>query len=258
MVNDIPLFLYGFTIDATNRYINFKNSSLGPVILATLNLGNYTATEYMAEIKRAMELADGVYKYNVSLNRTINSNRENRLTISTNGTFFQILFGTGTNAPASIRDMIGFSPIDYTGSLSYTGSVTAGKIIVPDVPTYDYLGPDNFFTNEGVKNVSTSGIKETLVFQQVYYFQGEWKYITSFGNNPQLSKWQDMMKYLTQQLRLEFTPSINENPNLFYPATLESTSEDGNGLGFKFKQMRDVGLYRFYGTGLLKFRVINS
>lgn len=257
MINDVPLFLYGFTVDETNRYINFRNVNAGPDILAVLNQGNYTATEYMAEIKRAMELADGVNKYTVTLNRTINSNRENRMTISTNGSFFQLLYGSGTNATASNRSIIGFNNSDYTGQLSYTGSVSAGKIVVPDFPTYDYLSPDNYFNQEGVKNVSTSGVKETLVFQQVYYFQGEWRFITSFKNNPQLLLWQDMMKYLTQQLRLEFTPSINENPNLFYPATLESTPEDGNGLAFKFKQMIDVGLYRFYKTGLLKFRVIN-
>lgn len=255
MVKDIALFLYGFQITNSNRYIDFQNVSLGPVLQAVLNLGNYTATEFMAEIKRAMEFADGTNKYTLSLDRTISTNRDNRLHISTNGSFLSILFGSGTDAPSSPRDLMGFMHSDYTGSTTYAGSSTAGIILIPDFATYNYTGPDQKVESDGSKNVSANGIKETLVYAQVQFFQGEWKYITNFNGNTQRTQWEALLKYLIKQLKLEFTPSINEDPNTFFECTLESTPEDSNGMKYEMKLQVGEGLYRFYQTGLMKFRL---
>jgi hypothetical protein len=151
---------------------------------------------------------------------------------------------------------MGFNHIDYTGGLSYTGDLTAGTILIPEFPTWDYLGPDDYVTNDGVKNVSASGIKETLVFAQMYFIQGQWKYITDFGGRTQLTEWRKFLKYATRQLKFEFTPSLQESAEVFYQVTLESTGADGNGMGYKLTQQRGEGLFRFYDTGQLKMRVI--
>lgn len=259
-VNDRALFLYGFDINAFNQYINFKSSSLGPVLTATLTPGNYTATEFMAEIKSAMEIADTLYAastFTLSLNRTVGGGLSNVMTISTNKPFLSLLFGSGPNAATNPSSLMGLSNSDYTGATSYAGSTNAGTILVPDFPTYNYLDPDSYVTNDGVKNVSSAGIKETLVFTQMQFFQGQWKYINNFKTNTQLSQWQNFLKYAVKQLKFEFQPSVFEDPTVFFQCTLESTGGDGNGMGYKLNQMLGDGLYRFYDTGLMKFRINN-
>lgn len=256
-VKDKALFLYGFNIDNNNKYINFQNISAGPEITGVMTIGNYTATGFAAEIKRAMEAADTVYKYSVTIDRTINSGASNLLRVSCiTGTYLSLLFGTGTNNANSPIVLMGFNHSDYTGSLSYSGYTNCGTILVPDFPTWNYLGVDSFVTNDGVKNISASGIKETLVFAQMYFFQGQWKYITNFSGSTQLTQWQNFLKYATRQLKLEFTPSIYEDPTVFYQCTLESTPSDSNGMGYMLKQQLGEGLYRFYDTGVMKFRQI--
>lgn len=253
---DKALFLYGFDVTSINRYINFKKSSGGPELTGILAIGNYTPTEFFKEVKRAMDTADGVNKYIVAIDRTINAGTTNRVTISTNGSYLKILFLTGSSALNSIKTLLGADAFDYTGSLTYTFSNPSGVVLYPDFATYDYLGPDNYVTNDGSKNISAAGIKETLVFAQMNFFQGQWKYITDFGVSTQLTQWQKFLKYATRQLKFEFTPSTAEDPTVVYQCTLESTPADGNGMGFKMVQMRGDGLFRFYDTGVLKFRVI--
>lgn len=255
---DRALFLYGFDVTNNNKYINFKNAAMGPELTATMNVGNYSCSEFLTEMKRAMEVADGVYKYTWAINRGVPDEKSNRVSVSTTAPFLSILFGSGTNAANSPRDIIGFSPADYTGSTSYTGFTNAGTVLYPDFPTWDYLSPDNMVMNDGSKNVSAAGIKETLVFAQMRFFQGQWKYITNFQGNTQETEWQNFLKYATRQLKFEFTPSVFEDVSLFYKCTLESTPADSNGLGYNLKQMRGDGLFRFYDSGLLKFRVVTA
>jgi hypothetical protein len=255
---DRALFLYGLDVTDNNKYVNFKTSNLGNEITAVLNIGNYTCTQFMAELKRAVELADGTNTYIFSLDRTINSGSSNRMHVTTSGSYLDILFGTGTNSANSPAVLMGFSNNDYTGSTTYTGFTNAGNILYPDFPTYDYLGPDDIVTNDGVKNISASGIKETIVFAQMYFFQGQWKYVTDFGLSTQKSEWQTFLKYATKQLKFEFEPSVQEDPDVYYQCTLESTPGDSNGMGYRLSQMRGEGLYRFYDTGVMKFRVIPS
>lgn len=256
--NDRALFLYGFDVNNNNKYINFKNASLGPQLTAVLNVGNYSASEFMTEVKRALEVADGIYKYTVSIDRSTASGISNRVTISTTSSFLSILFGTGLNAGNAPWVLLGFANSDYTGSTSYVGFTNCGTILFPDSTIYDYLGPDQMITNDGVRNISAAGVKESLVFAQMRFFQGQWKYITNFGGSTQLDEWESFLKYATRQLKFEFTPSVFENYDGWIKCTLESTPADSNGLGYSLKQMRGEGLYRFYDTGVMKFRVVTS
>lgn len=254
-LNDIPLFLYGFDITNSNKYLNFKNAALGSELTATLRIGNYTCTEFLAELKRAMEVIDGVNKYTWAIDRSTETGRSNRISVTTNGSFLTLLLGSGSNYQNTPRLLMGFDQIDYTGLLSYAGITNGGTILIPEFQTYDYLGPDEMVTNDGVKNVSVNGIKETLVFAQMRFFQGQWRYISNYGGRTQKTEWANFLKYATTQRKFEFTPSIYEDSSVFYQCTLESTAKDGNGLGYELKQMRGDGLYRFYDTGLMKFRV---
>lgn len=252
---DQALFLYGHDVNQFNNRIPFKISGGGSELIATLNEGNYTATEFMAEIVRALTTADGSNTYTVTLNRTVSANTENRMTVTTSGGYLDLLFGSGSTALSSPRILMGFDAVDYTGATSYTGTLTSGTILIPAYPTYNYHGPDVEKKSDGVKNVSAFGIKETLVFSQVGFFEGEWKWITDLDGSLQKTQWITFLEYATRQKKLEFTPSLTESAGTFYQCTLESTPEDSNGLAYKLKQMTGQGLWRVYMTGNYKFRV---
>ena len=254
--NNQGLFLYGHDVTAFNKYINFQAVSLGPILTAVLAEGNYTATEFMAAIKSAMEIADPAHTYTLTLNRTVSGGQSNRMTITTSGSFLSLLFGTGVNAASSPAFLMGFTATDRTGFTTYTGVNQSGIILIPAFPTWNYLGPDEMVDQDGVKNVTANGIKETLVFAEMPFLQGEWRYITDIDGSQQKTQWVAFLKYATQQLRLEFQPSIVENPSLFYQVTLESTPADSNGMKYKLEQMTQAGLFRQYQTGLMKFRLI--
>lgn len=254
--NDRALFLYNTDVTQFNKYINFKNAALGPELTATIPIGNYTATELAFQIKKQLDLVDGVNTYTVGINRGVSAGLENRLTISSSGSYFSLLFATGTNAANAIWQVIGFNNQDYTSALSYTGYKSIGNVLVPEFAMLDYLPPNLYITQDGSKNVSAAGIKETLVFAQMQFTQAKWKWITNFGNRTQLTEWAAFLQYATKQKKFEFTPSIYEDYDSFYQVTLETTDADSNGMGYKLKQMMGDGLYRFYETGLIKFRII--
>lgn len=254
--NDRALFLFGFDITKANQFINFQIVNAGPVLTAVLNVANYTATELMAELQRAMQVADPAHTYVWSIDRSVANGESNRVTVLSNGTYLKILFGTGVSAGNTPAGLLGFVSADLTGALTYSGTSQAGIILRPEFPTYDYLGPDEWAINDGVKNISAAGLKETLVFAQVYFAQGRWQYITNFGNRTQKTEWETFLKYATKQLKFEFTPSIYEDPTKFYQVTLEKSPADGNGMGYKLNQMLSQNLYRFYDTGILEFRLI--
>lgn len=251
---DQALFLYGFDVNGFNNSLPFKNTFGGPEIIAVLNQGNYTATTFMAELKRAMEFIDGVNHYTITLDRTVAGNTDTRMTISTDGSFLSLLFGTGSTGSNSPYVLMGFPLTDQTGFTTYNGSFTSGQILIPDFPMYDYIGPDENKKSDGVKNVSAFGIKETLVFSQMSFFEAQWKYITNQFGNTQKTQWDTFLQYATRQKQLEFTPSLNESATTFYQCTLESTPADSNGMAYKLSLMGQ-GLFRFYSTGSLKFRV---
>lgn len=254
--NNQALFLYGFDVTDFNKYINFKNASLGPELTAILNIGNYTATQFMTEIKRAIEFADGTNTYTVTLNRTISGGTSNQMTIASSGSFFSLLFGSGTNASTSPASLMGFVNTDRVGLTTYTGPNNAGTILIPHYPTWNFQRPDEIIEQDGVKNITSTGIKETLVFAQMSFFEGEWRYITDIDGSQQLTQWEAFLKYATKQLKFEFEPSIIEDPTIFYQCTLETTPADSNGMKYKLEQMTSIGLFRQYQTGKMKFRIL--
>lgn len=104
-----------FVIDSTNNKINFKHNG-GSELTATITSGNYTVSELETEIDLRLTNAASANVFSVDY---ISSTGKWRITST--GSSFELLFGTGTNAANSIAFTIGFSEEDYTGSLLYTG-----------------------------------------------------------------------------------------------------------------------------------------
>jgi hypothetical protein len=245
------LILYGYSIDITNQFIDFKSSSIGPVITATIPAGDYNLTDLMTQIAAALMLADPLNTYTVSVNRTIAGGTQNRVTIATNGAYLSLLFSSGAHAAASPAYLLGFQSYDQNGKTSYTATSSSGTIIIPVQNGYNWVSPTRNRVVMGSVNVAASGSKEAITFQLQQFFSVDFRYETE---NTIDDVWQYFFNWAIQQKEFEFTPEIT-NPNVFYPCTLETTEEAGNGLAWQAKEMLPEfpGLYQL---GKMKFRVI--
>lgn len=250
------LFLYGFEITDNNKYVEFASSGLQTPTTAyvgTMTVGFYSLTSLMTEVVRVMNAADPMNIYSVTSDRTISGGLENRVTISTNGAFLTLFFGTGLRAASSPSTLLGFNQSNYTGATSYTSTYTAGTILIPSLVGYNYLSPNFMHDIFGSVNLSATGDKEAVVYNIQKFWQVEFKYEPkSFVAN----SWVPFMDWATQQRQLDFTPEIT-SPNIFFTGTLEKTSSNGKGLGYEFKEILPQ-FPNFYTSGNLKFRLTSS
>ncbi len=245
------LFLWGFEINVPNRSIDFKSSSLGAELTATLSLGYYSLSGLLNEIKRAMEAVDPSHIYSVSADRSIAGGTENRVTIATNGTFLSLLFLTGTHNQSSTDTLLGFTHTDKTGATTYTGSSTAGTALITEQVGFSYLGPEKYQEIQGVVNVAASGFKEAVVFQIMEFLQITCAYEP--GDKVD-DEWNPFMRWAIQQRQFDFTPEIIF-PEVFYNVTMETTSANQRALAFTMpEQLPDFPNY--YTTGSLKMRLV--
>lgn len=245
------LFLYGYTISLSRRNIDFIATSGGPTLTAILDIGDYSLTTLLSAIKVAMETADPAHIYTVSADRTLMGGTQNRITISTNGTFLSLLFSSGPNTDTAIWELMGFNLLDYTGSTAYTGSNTTGITLIPEFTGYNYQNPDQGSKVFGAVNVATSGLKESVVFNIQQFVDVEFKYEPAFRL---VSEWLPLTTWMIQQKPFDFTPEISD-PNTFYAVTLEKSSDDQKGMGFKMKEMLP-NFPNFYTTGPMNFRIV--
>jgi hypothetical protein len=246
------LILYGYDVDVNNRALDFKTSFGGSEKQASLQLGSYTLTGLMTEIARAMNEADPANSFVVTANRTYVGGTENKVTIAcTSSGYLDLLFLSGSRNTASCRSLIGFNAVDYTGLTSYTGNNTSGVSLIPDYAGYNYLGPEFLRKVFGSVNISANGSKEAIVYQIQRFIQVEFKYEQKAKV---ISEWADFMDWAIQQKSFEFTPEIT-SPNVFYEVTLETSSDDSKGLGYKMTEMLPQ-FPNHYATGSLRFRQV--
>ncbi len=244
------LFLYGYQINPTNASIDFKNASGGPVLQATLALGSYSLTTLLNAIAAALSAADPDNQYTATANRSIAGGTQNRISITSSGTYFSLLFGSGPRIATSIAPYIGFNNLDYTGALTYTAYTTSGTILIPDYVGYKYTGPEFNQKNFGVVNVSASGLKESVVFALQSFITVQFKYE---HQTKWVTQWLPLVQWLIQQKPFDFTPDYTQ-PNVFYSVTLESSADDSQGLAFAPKEMLpDFPFY--WDTDEMRFRV---
>lgn len=245
------LFRYGYEVDTTNQYLDFKAASLGPTLTALLTVGTYTLSQYLLQVASAMNIADPANVYTVTVDRTIGGGLQNRVTISTNGSFLSLLFGSGVHAATSPAPILGFASVDRTGATTYTGSANSGLTIQTFRPLYNYVDPTEEHKVFGAVNVSTNGDKEAIVYQIQMFSEGE---IRFEPKSKVQTAWQDFFDWMIQQKPFELTPDFTAN-SIYSQLTLESSEKDSNGLGYRWKEQLPTfpGLYQ---TGKLVWRVI--
>jgi hypothetical protein len=241
------LFLYGFEITANNRFISFRAVALETPRTATLNAGFYSLSTLGDEIERALAAADPARTYSVTADRTVFGGLQNRVSIATNGTYFDLLFSSGN--PSNPASLIGFDASDYTGSTTYAGSASAGTVLIPNQVGYSFLPTSAMQKNFGALNISASGLKEAIVFNLQSFWQVQFKYIPEDLVD---SDWLPLIQWMIQQRDIDFTPNITD-PSTFYTGTLESPNQ---GLDFNLSEMLPSFPFN-YQTPLMKFRVRN-
>jgi hypothetical protein len=130
----------GQFILSTTLYIDFKESSGGSQLHASVAAGTYTAATLATAIVTAMQLA-GTKLYTCS-----QSTSTGKWTIATsNGTYLALLIATGTNTANNLPSVIGFAVADLTGALTYTGAniaIHTEESVVFDFQTI--VGVDTF------------------------------------------------------------------------------------------------------------------
>ncbi len=250
-LKDKSLFLYGLSVGTTNYYLPFKAASGGPEIDAVIPATYYTLTSLATAIALAMNTADTANTYTVTVDRTAGSNLQNRFTISTNGIYLSLLFGSSTLASLSIATTIGFTATDTTGSTSYTSSSTSGTALTTSWYGFNYQPPSVNLRTIGSVNMSADGSKETVWWSVQQFLGVEFKYE---GQAYVLASWQPLLVWMSKGQPFEFTPEIN-TPATNYSCTLEKSQGDGKGLGFMMKEM--IPDFPFvYATGAMEFRLL--
>ncbi len=249
-------FFYGFTVSDENLNLDFDEG--GSELTATLNIGDYTLTDYANEISRALNEA-GAFTYSVSVNRTTR-----KITISA-GSAFTLRIASGTHIGTTAFTTAGFTGANVTGSTSYTGNVEAGTEYTTQFMLQSYVGPEDFQDAIfGTVNQSASGAIEVVTFGQLRFIEMNLRFATDIDhgastvirtNATGVDDLRALMQFLTSKAPLEFMPD-EDDPGTFFSILLESTTDDQKGLKYKLKEQYDKGLPDYFDTGVLKFRVI--
>lgn len=250
-------FYYGHIVTADNNKINFNEG--GSELTATLNTGSYTLSEYVTEIKRALDAA-GALTYTVSVVRST------RIITVAAGSNFALLTTSGTQIDSGAFDMMGFSGADKTGASTYSASVASGSSYSPQFLLQDYISNDDLRKSVDASISETaSGRVEIVRFGVSQFFEMNIRFITditqpSIGpirtNSSGRANARTFMQYLINKTPVEFMPDEN-TPDTYHKVILESSPEDPKGAGYRLKPRYDIGLPGYFDSGLLKFRVVD-
>ncbi len=248
------LFLYGYTVTTLNRNFDFRAVVAETPRQAVLNLGYYSLSGLMRELVRAIGVVDVSNTYTITATRNQSGGLENRVTIATTGSFFSILFASGPNTATNCATLFGFTATDKTGATTYTGSSTTGTAMRPNTSQpsilgYNFVQP--YFQPKviGSLNVSTSGVKEEVIFNIQNFWNIEFMYITQSEG---VNDWTPLITWMIQARPIEFTPAI-ASYSTFYEGTLETSSSDSRAMAFYLKEMLP-DFPNIYQTGMMKFR----
>ena len=252
-INTLSVFYYGHTVTTENRSIDFDEG--GAELQATLRVGDYTLTEYLAEIKRALDLA-GSQIYTVSVNRVTR-----RITISAPSNF-TLRVATGSRAGTTAYTMAGFTGANRTGANSYLGNIGSGSEYRPQYPVFNYTSTEHSLVKETASvNISAVGVTQLIYFGDGSRPEMNIRLITNktglknspfFENVNGVADALAFMAYLITKAKVEFMPDV-DNRNVFDKLILEATRDSRNGTEFTLLNMKTPD---FFETGDLTFRKV--
>lgn len=255
MITTTPVFYYGYTVDATNYYINIDEGS-GDVAVE-LNQGTYSAENFAVEVARAMS-EFGAQDYSCDFDR------DTRLFTISATSNFDLLISSGANAGLSAYSLLGFSGSDQTSTNSYESGTATGYEYIPQFPLQNYVGSDDWKEyaqaniNEsasGVSEIYSVGLRSFVEFDIMFATdinQGANGFITT--NASGVDDLRSFMQYCITKGDIEFMPDKTDRAT-YQTLILEKTAASSTGTGYKLNEMYSKGLPSYFETGKLKFRV---
>lgn len=260
MINTYSSFLYDFTVDSNNKYLDFKEGA-GAEITAELETGDFTLEDLMQNIEDAMNDVG-------SLTYTVTANRQTRIiTISVASSTMNLLASTGTNVANGVWSLIGFASSDSGSVTSKSGTSTVGTIYEPQFKLQDYVShEDNRKLRDSTVNKSAAGLVRVHSFGTDRFFEMSIKFATNIyqpsngpiiNNQTGVEDLRAFMQFAINKKYFEFMPDKN-TPSTFYRVVLESSPDDSNGTGYKLQEQYAKGLVGYFETGMLKLRIIED
>lgn len=250
-------FYYGHTVTESNSFLNFDEG--GGELTATLNVDDYTLTDFAIEVARAMTEAGG-QDYTVAVDRDTRV-----LTVSATSNF-DLLTNSGSTAGSAPWDLMGFSTAaDKTGTNSYVGDTGSGSEYLPQYWLQQYKP----FTSSKRKasasvNTTATGVTEVISFGLEQFMECNIKYATDIDqgtgnpidtNATGYDDLEDFLDYIITKAEIEFMPD-KDTRSTFDKCFLESTPTDSKGIGYSIEELFSENLADYYETGLLKFKKV--
>lgn len=250
------VFYYGHEVTTENYSIDFNEG--GPDLVASIEVGVYSLTQFIAAIESALNTA-GTLTYTVTVDRVTR-----KITISANGNF-SLLISSGPTIGVTAFTLMGFTGADLSGDDNYTGNEGSGYEYRPQYILQDHVPPENFKRSVSASvNESASGAVEIVRFGSVRFLQCNIQMITNrkmdnkvIKNNPNgVDDANQFMDYITKISPIEFMPNIQDR-STYNTIQLESTPQSKDGIDYTLKELYDRNLPGIFQTGQLTFRVID-
>lgn len=251
MLNTMSKFYFGHFIDQTNNKLSFNDGTADKV--ASLNPGDYSLSEFIVEVARAMNAASN-NSFNVSVNRTT------RLVTISSGGNFELQISSG--ASANPYSLLGFTGSDLSGNNTYTGTNPSGSQFLPQVILQGFIdfSDDQQASYSNIAR-SADGTTEAISFGTDRFMTCEIVYQTNKNTSGSIIENQPngadnlrtFMEYITQKRKIEFLP--NRDAEGFVKCIIETTNSSGKGTGFRLKEYLSTAP-GYFSSGKLKFREI--
>ena len=251
MLSTMSKWYYGHYIDQTNNILPFND---GTDKTASLNVGDYSLTEFVIEVARALNSAS-------SIDFTVTVDRSTRYITITGDANFELHIASG--ASANPFSLIGFSGTDRTGSNSYTGNIASGSEFKPQFKLQKYVPFENdqsaSYSNvaksaNGTVEVVSFGLEEMMTCEIAYQTNNNTTGSVIENQSNGLDNLRTFLQYATQKRKMEFIPD-RDTPTTFTKCIIESTNASGAGTGYRLQEYlgRMPG---FFSSGTLKFRKV--
>lgn len=251
MIRTMSSFIYGFDINASNRYFNITINSTAYEV--ALNYGTYTIAEIINEIKTSIEAETN----EVLLIEVDHSTRA--FTISHASLNFELNIDTGTSF--NIFRVLGFTGNDVSGSNTYTSNIEYGYEFKPQVFLQNYIP---FINNQNLLYASVSksaiGKTQTVNFGTEYFMSCN---IVLQTNEVQPSggpienqtngadNLRDFMEYAILKNKIMFKE--DRSTDVFDDCILEATAQSQNGTAFVLSEYLSE-FPEYFTTGNISFR----
>lgn len=251
-------FIYGHTITASNKFLNFIEPTIDNIELtAELSIGAYSIQKYIEILSTALNEA-GNQEYTVTLDRT---NGANLITISAPSQF-SLLVNSGSNSSSSNYALAGFTGSDRVGATSYQGDSRSGSVYITQTPIQNFSNfEDNKEKAEASVKSTANGIVEVISFETLERMKADLPLITNYI--PQkfiretatgIEEARAFMDYAITKAPVQFVQSIDDY-NTAISCILDSTSRSRSGVGYELRErVRDslAGYYQLNGLQFLK------